>query len=273
MKFIAESINTSIKRIKTAVEDGDGQYIKRLAVAQQEAGAAYIDVNCGTRIGDEVEKMEWLVRLVQEVVTLPLSIDSPSPVAIEKGLSLITGKQPIINSITGEEERFQAILPLVKKYNAKIIALLLDDKGMPATAEDRIRVAQHLIPSLLEAGVPANDILVDPIVRPIGTGDTAGWEVFQAMATLKEQYPEVHFSIGLSNISHGLPMDEMINHAFMIMCMQNGLDYCIANVLDQKIMGYALIAEGLLGKDAYCGKLLKAYRKGLYPVSENHLNV
>ena len=274
MKFIGESINTSIKRIKTAVHDGDGEYIKRLALAQEEAGASYIDVNCGTRIGDEVEKMEWLVNLVQEVSSLPLAIDSPSPAAIERGLSLIQHKkQPIINSITGERERMEAILPLLKRYNAKVVALLLDDEGMPSSADDRVRIAGNLIPSLLDAGVPADDILVDPIVRPIGTGDSAGLEVFEAMRRIRDLYPEVHFSIGLSNISHGIPVDEMTNHAFLILCILFGLDYCIANVLDEKIKGYALVAEALVGKDKYCGKLLKGYRKGYFPQKGSYLDL
>jgi 5-methyltetrahydrofolate--homocysteine methyltransferase len=274
MKFIGESINTSIKRVREAVEQGDADYIKRLALAQQEAGASYIDVNCGTRIGDEVEKMDWLVKQVQEVCTLPLAIDSPSPAAIERGLSLTNNKkQPIINSITGEKERMAAILPLITRYKAKVIALLLDDQGMPSSAEDRVRIADNLIPALLDAGVPAEDIIVDPIVRPIGTGDTAGVEVFEAIGAIKERYPNVHFSIGLSNISHGIPVDEMTNHAFMIMCIMEGLDFGIVNILDEKIKGYALIAEALAGKDRFCAKLLKGYRKGYFPETQNYLDL
>ncbi len=273
MKFIAESINTSIERIKEAVAEGDSNYIKRLAVKLENAGASYIDLNCGTRIGDEVEKMTWLVNQVQEVSKLPLCIDSPSPEVIERGLSLAKNrKQPIINSITGEKKRMDAIIPMIGKYKAKVIGLLLDDQGMPASAIDRIRIADNLIPALLGAGVSPDDIIIDPIVRPIGTGDTAGLEVFDAIRAIKERYPEVHFSIGLSNISHGIPVDEMTNHAFMIMCILQGLDYCIANVLDERVRGYALVAEALTAKDPYCAKLLKGFRKGYFPETQNYLD-
>lgn len=272
MKFIGEAINTSMARVRSAVETKDRAYIERLALAQKEAGAKYIDVNCGTRIDDEAEIMAWLIDAVQGVVNLPLSIDSPSPLVLEKGLALAK-KPAIINSVTGEKERFSAVLPLIHRYKAKVIALLLDDEGMPASADDRIRVAKNLIEDLVGEGVAMDDIIIDPVVRPIGTGDTAGLEVLGAMRAIRNLYPEVHFSIGLSNISHGIPVEEMVNHAFMILCMQEGLDYCIGNVLDERLTGYALLTESLLGKDPYCAKMLKAFRKGKLPSPDTYLDL
>ncbi len=272
MIFIGESINTSIKPVKEAVLQKDAAYIRRLAKAQADAGAAYLDVNCGNMVDNEPELMEWLVRQVREEVALPLSIDSPRPEAMDIGLSL-AGDKPIMNSITAERERFQILSPMIGRYGARVIALLMDDTGMPASAEDRIRIARELIPRLLETGMNPDDIIVDPIVKPIGTGDSAGQEVFGAIRTIASEFPDVHFSVGLSNISHGLPMDAQINHAFLLLCMASGLDVCIANVLDPLIPGYAACAEALLGRDPYCGRLLKLYRKGQFPEKMDTLDL
>lgn len=264
MLIIGELINTSRKGVREAVETQNAEYIRQLAKAQIDAGANYIDVNCGTMIYNEVEMMEWLVNTVQEVVEAPLCIDSPNPKAIEKGLSLVKYGQPLINSITAESERYQQILPLVQKYKAKIVALCMDDTGIPETATQRMRVVKNLYQSLTEAGVPEEDIYFDPLVTPVSTGDRAGLEVLETLALIGKEFPKVHKVCGLSNISFGLPNRKVLNQLFLVQTMTMGMDSYILDPLDRVMMGFVHGAQALLGLDPYCTNYLSVHRKGLY---------
>ncbi|MBZ4686539.1 MAG: 5-methyltetrahydrofolate corrinoid/iron sulfur protein methyltransferase [Clostridia bacterium] len=262
--IVGELINTSRKAIKPAVENKDAEAIKKVAKDQDEAGAHYIDVNCGTQVFNEEETMKWLVDTVQEATKKPLCIDSPNPKAIEVGLENHKNGQPMINSITDEKERYETILPLVLKYKAKVIALCMDDTGMPETADDRIKVVDSLVPKLLDAGVPADDIYLDPLVKPVSTGDTAGLEVLDTVKYIKEKYPEVHCTCGMSNISYGLPNRKVLNWVFMIQTMTVGMDSYIFNPLDKNLMGLLYASQATLGMDQFCMQYLTAHRNGLY---------
>lgn len=264
MLIIGELINTSRKAVREAVETRNAEYIRQLAKAQMDAGANYLDVNCGTMIFNELEMMEWLVNTVQEAVEAPLCIDSPNPQAIEQGLSLVKYGQPLINSITAEVERYHQILPLVQKYKAKIVALCMDDTGIPETAEKRMRVVKNLYQSLTEAGVPEEDIYFDPLVTPVSTGDRAGLEVLETLALISKEYPIVHKVCGLSNISFGLPNRKILNQLFLVQTMTMGMDSYILDPLDRVMMGFVHGSQALLGLDPYCGNYLSVHRKGLY---------
>lgn len=264
MLIIGELINTSRKLIKEAVVKKDAEYIQKIAADQVAAGANYVDVNCGTMISGEVETMEWLVNIVQEAVQVPLCIDSPNPKAIEAGLKLARYGQPMINSITGEKERYAEILPLVLNYKAKVVALCMDDTGMPETALDRMKVAKNLYESLTMVGVPETDIYFDPLVKPVSTGDGSGLEVLETVKLITLEYPNVHKVCGLSNISFGLPNRKILNQLFVVQTMTMGMDSYILNPLDKSMMGTVYASETLLGKDAYCTGYLKAYRRGIY---------
>ena len=264
MLIIGELINTSRKLINEAVENKDADYIKKIALDEVAAGANYVDVNCGTMIFDEVETMEWLVKTVQEVVQVPLCIDSPNPKAIEAGLKLVRYGQPLINSITGEKERFAEILPLVLKYKTKVVALCMDDTGMPETAEDRMAVARNLYQNLTAAGISEDDIYFDPLVKPVSTGDKAGREVLDTVMLISQEYPNVHKVCGLSNVSFGLPNRKILNQLFMVQTMALGMDSYILNPLDKSMMGAVQGSQTLLGKDSYCTGYLNAHRNGLY---------
>lgn len=264
MLIIGELINTSRKLINEAVENKDAGYIKKIALDEVAAGANYVDVNCGTMLFDEVETMEWLVNTVQEVVQVPLCIDSPNPKAIEAGLKLARYGQPLINSITGEKERFAEILPLVQKYKTKVVALCMDDTGMPETAEDRMAVARNLYQNLTTAGISEDDIYFDPLVKPVSTGDKAGQEVLDTVKLITQEYPNVHKVCGLSNVSFGLPNRKILNQLFMVQTMALGMDSYILNPLDKSMMGAVQGSQTLLGKDSYCTGYLNAHRNGLY---------
>ncbi|KUO50703.1 MAG: methyltetrahydrofolate--corrinoid methyltransferase [Desulfitibacter sp. BRH_c19] len=264
MLIVGELINTSRKDIKPAVENRDAAYIQKIAKEQVEAGANYVDVNCGTQVFNEPEVMEWLVKTVQEAVEVPLCIDSPNPKALEVGLALTKTKKPMVNSITAEKERFEIILPLIQKYNAKVVALCMDDSGMPETAEDRIVIVDKLIKDLTANGIAEDDIYLDPLVKPVSTGDKAGLEVLDTVRYIRENYPKVHAICGLSNISYGLPNRKILNQTFMIQTMTMGMDAYILNPIDKKMMGFIYSASATLGQDPFCGKYLTAHRNGLY---------
>lgn len=264
MLIVGELINTSRKAIKPAVEQRDRLAIQELVRKEVEAGATYVDVNCGTMVYNEVETMQWLVETVQEAVTAPLCLDSPNAKALEAGLQLCRNGQPMINSITAEKERFATILPMVLKYKAKIVALCMDDKGMPESAADRIAVVKRLVADLTQAGVPEGDIYLDPLVTPVSTGDQFGKDVLDTVKFIRREYPKVHAICGLSNISFGLPNRKVLNQAFMIQTMASGMDSYILDPLDKTMMGFVYASQALLGQDSYCSEYLLAHRRGLY---------
>lgn len=264
MLVVGELINTSRKAVREAVEKRDAAYIQQVAKKQEEAGAHYLDINCGTMVSEEIPVMEWLVSTVQEVSGLPLCIDSPSAEALEAGLSLVRSPAPLINSISAEEKRFKSILPLINKYRAKIVALCIEDAGMPATADDRLRIAGQLVNCLEEEGIARDDIYLDPLIKPLSTGDQYGWEVLQSIRLIKDAYPEVHFMCGLSNISFSLPNRALINRLFMVQTMAYGMDGYILDPTNKEMMGAFYVSTALTGQDRYCMRYLKEYRKGLY---------
>ncbi|WP_027366109.1 methyltetrahydrofolate cobalamin methyltransferase [Desulfotruncus alcoholivorax] len=264
MLIVGELINTSRKLIKEAVANKDADYIKDIARRQVEAGAGYVDVNCGTLVHEEVETMAWLVNTIKEAVDAPLCIDSPSPKALKAGLELAGKGQPMVNSITAEKERYESVLPLVLEYKAKVVALCMDDSGMPETAAQRIVIIKKLVKDLTAAGVPQDDIYLDPLVKPVGVSDGAGLEVLDTLRFIKADYPSVHIICGLSNISFGLPNRKVLNRLFMVQTMTAGMDSYILDPLDKTMMGFYYASQALLGKDPYCMQYLKAHRAGLF---------
>ncbi|MDW7673252.1 MAG: methyltetrahydrofolate cobalamin methyltransferase [Bacillota bacterium] len=263
MIIVGELINSSRKAIAPAVESRDAAFIQEVAQKQLDAGATYIDVNCGTRVHDEPEMLTWLVETVQAAVNAPLCIDSPNPVAIEAALKVHKG-QALINSISAEKERYEAILPLITKHNARIMALCMDDTGMPETAEQRLVIVERLYKGLTEACVKPEDIFFDPLVKPISVNTNFGNEVLETIKEIHARYPGVHTTCGLSNISFGLPVRKLLNQAFLVMCIANGMDSAILDPLDNQIMSLLIASEALVGRDDYCMNYLTAQRKGIF---------
>lgn len=263
MIIVGEKINSSLKGVTEAVKNRDVEFVRERALSQAENGADYIDVNCGTLIDEEVVALPWLVETVQAVVDKPCCIDSPDPQALATALKIHRGK-PMINSITAEEERYNAILPLVVEYSAAIVALVIDDQnGMPKDAPTRIQVGVKLIERLVKDGVPAGDIFIDPLIQPISTDGEMALIAIETIRGIKDAFPEVHFMCGLSNVSYGLPKRLLLNSTFLTMCMMAGLDGAILDPGNKKMMGTILSAEALLNKDTFTKRYLKAFRKGL----------
>ncbi len=266
MIIIGEKINSTLKAVRPAIENRDAAFIQELAKKQYEAGAAYIDLNAGMFVDDEPEKLEWLVNTVQAVTDAPLSIDSPNPAAISRALKANKNSKPVINSITDEKERYEAVLPLILEHNSGIVALCMDDTGMPETVEDRVVIAERLIEKLTKQGIKPDDIFIDPMVRPIGTGSHYGVTAIETIRRVKAEFPEVHITCGLSNISFGIPARKVMNQAFLIAAMTAGMDGAILDPLDRKLMTFVYAAEALLGKDEFCMNFLMKFREGIFEV-------
>ena len=268
MLIVGERINTSRKVkgepvIENAVKNREAAYFIELARKQHEAGAAYIDVNAGTLLEGEPEALEWLVTTIQGELDVPLSLDSPNPVAIERALKVHKG-QAMINSITAEKDRYEKILPLVKEYETKVIALSMGDAGIPDDAEGRISVARELVGNLLAEGVKPENIYSDPLVYPVATGAQYGLAVLETIRTMKAEFPDLQTIAGVSNVSHGMPVRKYLNQAFIVMCMTAGLDAAIIDPLDRQLSALVYAAEALRGRDEFCAEYLSAAREGRF---------
>ncbi|SFR03900.1 methyltetrahydrofolate cobalamin methyltransferase [Desulfoscipio geothermicus] len=263
MLIVGELINSSRSQIKEAIEKRGDVFIKQLARDQFEAGANYVDVNAGTFYGREPEKLEWLVEVVQQEVNCPLCIDSPNPDALRRALEKHQG-EALINSVTAEEKRYKEIVPLVKEYGARVIALTIDESGIPDNREKRIKIAEQLVERLVADGVNEDRIYIDPLVEPLSTKDENGLIALETINYIAGKDWEVHTICGLSNISFGLPGRKFINHAFAAMAVASGLDSAILNPLDKHLLGLLKAGVALTNKDPYCKGYLTAYRKGLF---------
>jgi 5-methyltetrahydrofolate--homocysteine methyltransferase len=262
MIIVGELINASRKAIKAAIESQDADIIKQIAIDQIKAGAHYIDVNAGVFVGKEPEYLKWLVETVQSVVDTPCCIDSPDPKAIKTALT-VHKRTAMINSISLEKERYEALLPIVAGTDLKVVALCMGDDGMPESSDDRLKIADKLVNGLLQKNVAIENIYVDPLVQPVSTNKMFGVEFLNAIEQIVTNFKGIHTVCGLSNISFGLPHRSFLNQTFMSMAIAKGLDGAIVNPLDKKMMGNIIAAETLAGRDDYCMEYLKAYRADL----------
>ncbi|HHV34839.1 MAG TPA: methyltetrahydrofolate cobalamin methyltransferase [Syntrophomonadaceae bacterium] len=264
MLVVGELINASRKAIGEAIKAQDKAAIQKVALDQWEAGADYIDVNAGIFVGKEADYLTWLVKLVQEATdNAPCCIDSPDPKAIEQALSVHNGIA-MINSISLEKERYEAIMPVIAGTDLKVVALCMSDEGMPETADERLAIADKLINDIVKNNVPLDNIYVDPLVQPVSTKDTFGLEFLDAVEAIMKKFEGVHTICGLSNISYGLPLRKVLNQNFAVMAISRGLDGLIINPLDKQMMANIIIAETLIGRDSYCSNYLTAYRSGKF---------
>ncbi|CUH62452.1 5-methyltetrahydrofolate:corrinoid/iron-sulfur protein co-methyltransferase [Thalassovita gelatinovora] len=232
---IGERINpTGRKKLAAELEAGDYSTVEKDAVAQVAAGATVLDINAGVVYNSnpnpnetEPPLMRDLINLVQGLVDVPLCIDSSVPAALEAGLEACEGR-PLLNSVTGEEDRLEFVLPLVKKYNVPVVAISNDDTGISEDPDVRFAVAKKIVERAADFGIPAHDIVVDPLVMPIGAMATAGNQVFQLVRRLREELG-VNTTCGASNISFGLPNRHGVNNAFLPMAMGAGMTSAIMN--------------------------------------------
>jgi len=264
MLIIGEKINSSRKDIKDMVESKNKEFIQKLAQKQVESGAEMLDLNIGTIRKSEPENMQWLIKTVQEAVDVPLCIDSPNHEAIKAGLEVYNWNKgkALINSVTAERKRLELILPLVKKYQCLVVALTMDEGGIPQGSKERSKIAAELMKKLIGEGIPIEDIYIDPLTLPVSTNIQNSNITLETLKRIKDSHPKVKTIIGLSNISYGLPERRLINQGFVVLAMEHGLDAVILDSTDQKMMALIKATNLLLGKDEFCGQYLQAFREG-----------
>ena len=215
----------------------------------------------GTFVDRETECLSWLVQTVQGEIDLPLSLDSPNPKALSEALKLHKG-EPMINSISLEKERFQALLPIVTSQPCHVVALCMGKASMPTTVEERVAVGSELVRRLVDNGIPLERIYIDPLIQPVSVDINMGIAALGAIQRMTADFPGVKSICGLSNISFGLPERHLINRSFLALCMAYGLSAAILDPTDNKLMATLMSVEMLLGRDEYCEKFIDAFQSG-----------
>lgn len=240
MVIIGENIHVIAKAVSVAIRERDAKVIRDLAKAQTEAGADYIDLNVGPMKKDPEENMHWLVNTVQEVTDLPLSIDTMNPVAMEAGLKYCR-KRPLLNSASGKTDSKEHMLPLAKKRNCDVVISVMTDKGMPPDVDSKIESIMDTVTHANELGIPNENIWVDPIILPVSTaGEGQRFAVanLEFIKILEDVLPGVKSTVGLSNVSNGVPdqLRPLLNRVYLVMLGKNGLYSAIADPLDRELM-------------------------------------
>lgn len=257
--LIGERINpTGRKRLAEEMKTGDFSRIEADAIAQVEAGAQMLDVNAGIPLADEPALLAAAVELVQSLTDVPLSIDSSVIDALEAGLGVYQGKA-LVNSVTGEDEHMNRVLPLVAKHGAAVVAITNDETGISEDPDVRYAVAEKVVRRASDFGIPKADVVVDPLVMPIGAIPTAGHQVLHLVRRLHQELG-VNTTCGASNVSFGLPNRTAVNAAFLAMAIGSGLTSAITNPLEPEIVSVIGAADVLMGRDEDCGRWIAAHR-------------
>jgi 5-methyltetrahydrofolate--homocysteine methyltransferase len=257
--MIGERINpTGRKLLAEEMKNGDFSRVEADALAQVAAGAHMLDVNAGIPLADEPALLARAIQLVQGVTDVPLSIDSSIIEALEAGLAVYQGK-PLVNSVTGEDEQMERVLPLVAKYGAAVVAISNDETGISTDPDVRFNVAKKIVQRAADYGIPASDIVVDPLVMPIGAMGTAGRQVFALLRRLVTEL-KVNTTCGASNVSFGLPARNNITGTFLAMAISNGMTSAIMNPLHPEVKAMVMAADVLAGNDQDCAAWIRANR-------------
>jgi 5-methyltetrahydrofolate--homocysteine methyltransferase len=257
---IGERINpTGRKLLAAEMAAGDMSRVSADAIAQVEAGATMLDVNAGIPLADEPKILADAIQLVQSLTDVPLSIDSSIVAALEAGLAVYKGR-PLVNSVTGEEERLEAVLPLIKKYDCAVIAISNDETGISEDPDVRFAVAKKIVERAQDYGIKPCDIVVDPLVMPVGAINIAGLTAFKIIRRLHDEL-KVNTSCGASNISFGLPNRHGMNAAFLSMAIGAGMTSAIMNPLRTEEMAAVMGADVLAGHDPNCARWIKRFRE------------
>lgn len=270
MLIIGEQINSSRKVIKEAISKKDAHFLIEQADLQTKAGASFIDVNCAISMEKEEEDLVWLIQTLQDATPVSISIDSPNSSAIDTALKIHRGK-PFINSITAESVKMQSMLDVLKGKDVFIIALTMDDSGIPQGSTERIKIAKQLVNSIKKAGINPDNIFVDPLAKPISSEPDEAKKFLESIKALKQD--GIKTIGGLSNVSYGLPVRRVINAIFLSMAIEAGIDAAIIDPVEeltQKVIKgetlsgkrFDLGKDALLAKDFYCSNYIKAFREG-----------
>ncbi len=258
--IIGERINpTGRKILAEEMKAGDFSRVEADALAQVAAGAQMLDVNAGIPLADEPALLAKAIQLVQSITDVPIAIDSSIIEALEAGLAVYQGKA-LVNSVTGEDENLERVLPLVAKHGAAVVAISNDETGISEDPNVRFDVAKKIVERAADHGIPASDIVVDPLVMPIGAMRYAGRQVFDILGRIRKEL-KCNTTCGASNISFGLPQRDGINGAFLSMAMSAGMTSAITNPTHEEVMRSVMAADVLMGNDADCLNWIKKYRE------------
>ena len=258
--IIGERINpTGRKALAREMATGNFDRVVADALAQVEAGAHMLDVNAGIPLADEPAILAEAIRIVQSITDVPLSIDSSIVKALESGLAAYEGK-PLVNSVTGEEERLEVVLPLVKKYGAAVIAISNDETGISEDPDVRFAVAKKIVERAEDHGIPRADVVIDPLVMPIGAMRYAGRQVFRIVRRVQDELG-CNTCCGASNVSFGLPNRAPLNAAFLAMAIGSGLTAAITNPIEKEIRQAIMAADVMTGADENCAEWIRYSRQ------------
>jgi len=256
---IGERINpTGRKQLSEELATGDYSGVARDAIAQVASGAHVLDINAGVPGADEAAIMGELIRLVQSLTDVPLCIDSSMVSALASGLAAYDGK-PLVNSVTGEEDSLETVLPLIRKHGAAVIAICNDGTGISRDPAERFQVAKKIMQRASDHGIPASDVVVDPLVMPVGAVNEAGRVVIELVRRVRSEL-KLNTVCGVSNVSFGLPDRRGLNAPFLPMLIAAGITSAIVNPLHREVMGAIAGSEALLGLDSRCKRWIKRCR-------------
>ena len=266
MIIIGEKINGSIPSVAKAIAAQDADFIRNLAKIQADAGADYIDV-CASVKNNEVEVLHWLIDLVQEVTDTPICIDSPDPATCVAAMEFCK-KPGIINSVSMEGNKADIIFPAIANTTWQCVALLCA-KGIPSSAEERLEVFDQLRAKAKEYNIAPSRLHIDPLVEMLCTSEDGISMVIEVIKTVKEKHPSIHVTGAVSNISFNLPVRKVLNQAFLVLCMNAGMDSGVMDPTNRDMKGMMYATEAMLGLDEFCIEYIGAYRDGKFgPIKE-----
>ncbi len=261
MLVIGELINGMYQNVGNAIKNKDKAVIQDIAKRQVERGAGMLDVNTGPASSDPKNDIKWLIDAIQEVVDVPLALDSTKADVIEEGLKIVKQKA-LINSASADDEKLNTLVPLAKKYNAQLIGLTMDKKGIPRDRNERAEMALKIVSFCVEQGFGLDDLYIDPIVLPVNVAQQQAVEVLESLREFKLLCdPAPKTVVGLSNISQGTKNRSLINSIYLVMATSAGLSAAIVDPLDKQLMDALISTELLMNKNIYCDSYLDAYKK------------
>jgi cobalamin-dependent methionine synthase I len=262
MIIIGEKINSSIPASKALIEGRQTQALIDLAKAQQDAGASFVDINAGMFLEKEGELLAYLAATLKDVLDVPLSIDTPSVEAASKALAVLGRGGHLINSLTAEPKRLDGMSALAAEYGCSVVALCMQANGGTENLDSRLKTADFLVNALAQKGIAAENVYIDPMLHPLGADENGGVDALETIRRLRALFPDCHISVGLSNLSFGLPNRRLINRAFAVAAMTAGLDAAIADPLDSGLMGMIAATDAILGNDEFCIEYIGKCRRG-----------
>jgi 5-methyltetrahydrofolate--homocysteine methyltransferase len=262
MLIIGEKINGSVPAVAKAIAERDEVFIKNLALKQTKAGANYLDIAAGTAADKEKETLAWLINIVQSAVDTPLCLDSPDCRVLLDVMPQVL-KPGIINSVSEEHGKCEIVFPVIAHTEWKIIALTCDNRGISTDPDVKLEIASVIIEKAEKYGINQNRLFIDPIAPALCTDDKACINFIDAVRKIKNKFPDIHITAGLSNISFGMPHRLALNKQFLTLGLNAGMDSPIMDPASADMRSTMYAAEALLGRDNYCRKYLTAYRKGV----------